>query len=268
MPDPVSGIILAGSQLIGGSMQADAAESAAGAQAGAAQAGIDEQRRQFDEIRKLLAPYVQAGQGAIAGFQPFQQAGAQAFEQQQALAGLRGAEAQRGAISQIEQSPFLQAQIQQGEEAMLQRASATGGLRGGNIQAALAQFRPQMLQQAVEDQYKRLGGFAGAGLGATEQLYRGGQASAANQASAAGTMGANVSNLLQQGGAAQAGGILGGAAPFAQLAQVPMQLAGMNYARTGQFGLPSFGSPFGGAAAPATGGIPTGMSPAGVGFPG
>ena len=266
MPNPI--VAIAGSSLVGGMMQADAAESAAGVQAGAVSEGAAEQRRQFDEIRKLLAPYVQAGQGAIGGFQPYQQAGARAFEQQQALAGLRGPEAQQAAISQVEQSPFLQAQIQQGEEAMLQRASATGGLRGGNIQAALAQFRPQMLQQAIEQQYARLGGFAGAGLGATEQLYRGGQASAANQASAAGTMGANVSNLLQQGGAAQAGGILGGATPFVQMAQMPMQLAGMNYARTGQFGLPSFGSPFGGAAVPATGGIPSGMIPGGVGFSG
>jgi hypothetical protein len=247
MPDPVTGLIAAGSQLLGGAMQSRAAGKAAGAQERAAEMGIEEQRRQFDEIQKLLSPYVGAGQQAISGFQPFQEAGAQAFEQQQALAGLRGPEAQQAAIAQIEQSPFLQAQIRQGEEAMLQRASATGGLRGGNIQAALAQFRPQMLQQAIEQQYGRLGGFAGTGLGVTEQLYRGGQASAANQASAAGTMGSNVANLLQQQGAAQAGGALGRAAPFVQFAQLPGQLAGMNYARTGQFG---FGNLFGGAQAP------------------
>lgn len=248
MPDPVSATVaVAGSNLVGGMMQADAAGEAAGAQSAAAQAGIDEQRRQFDQIRELLAPYVQAGTGAIGGFQPFQQAGAQAFEQQQALAGLRGPEAQQAAISQVEQSPFLQAQIRQGEEALLQRASATGGLRGGNVQAALAQFRPQMLQQAIEEQYKRLGGFAGAGLGVTEALYRGGQASAAGQASQAQTVGANIANLLQQQGAAQAGGALGQAAPFVQLAQLPGQLAGMNYARTGQFG---FGNIFGGTGAP------------------
>lgn len=243
MPDPVSGIIMAGSQLVGGMMQADAAESAAGAQAGAAEAGIAEQRRQFDEIRKLLAPYVQAGPGALT--------------QQQALIGLGGAKAQQQAISAIEQSPFLQAQVRQGEEAMLQRASATGGLRGGNMQAALAQFRPAMLKQAIDEQYARLGG-----------LTTLGQQSAVGVGNAGMETGRNVAGLLGQQGAAQAGGILGGAAPFVQMAQVPMQLAGMNYARTGQFGLPSFGSPFGGAAAPATGGIPSGMLPAGVGFPG
>lgn len=247
MPDPVSATLaVAGSTIVGSSMQSRAVGKAANAQERSAELGIEEQRRQFDQIRELLAPYVQAGTGAIEGFQPFQQAGAQAFEQQQALAGLRGPEAQQAAISQIEQSPFLQAQIQQGEEALLQRASATGGLRGGNIQAALAQFRPQMLQQAIEQQYNRLGGFAGAGLGVTEQLYRGGQAAAGGQASAAGTMGSNVSNLLQQQGAAQAGGALGRAASFAQMAQIPGQLAGY-YMATGKNPV---GNIFGGTATP------------------
>lgn len=201
----LAGVAVGGATLVSGYMQSQAAESAAEAQSGAAQAGIAEQQRQFEAIQKLLQPYVQAGTGAISQFQPFQQAGAQAFEQQQAIAGLRGPEAQRAAIAQIEQSPFLQSQIEAGEEALLQRASATGGLRGGNIQAALAQFRPQMLQQAIEKQYGRLGGFAGAGLGVAEQLYRGGQASAAGQASQAQAFGSNIANLLAQQGAAQAG---------------------------------------------------------------
>ncbi len=265
MPNPI--VAIAGSSLAGGLLQSSAAKSAARTQAGAAEAGIEEQRRQFDEIQKLLAPYVQAGQGAIGGFQPFQEAGAQAFDQQQALAGLQGPEAQQAAISQIESSPFLQSQIEQGERALLQRAGATGGLRGGNVQAALAQFRPQMLQQAIEQQYGRLGGFAGTGLGVTEALYRGGQAAATGQASAAGSLGQGVAGLLQQQGAARAGGQLAGAAPFANLLNLPGQLAGINYARTGEFG---FGNLFGGAApmTPATGGIPSGMIPAGVGFPG
>ena len=240
----------AGASIGSSLLQSGAAQEAASTQAGAAQAGIEEQRRQFEKIQELLAPYVQAGQGAIGGFQPYQQAGQTAFEQQQALAGLRGPEAQQAAISQIESSPFLQSQMEQGERALLQRASATGGLRGGNIQAALAQFRPQMLQQAIEQQYGRLGGFAGTGLGLTEQLYRGGQASATGQASQAQATGANIANLLQQQGAAQAGGRLSAAAPFANLLNVPAQLAGINYARTGQFG---FGDLFGGGGSPQAG---------------
>ena len=80
-------LAVGGATLASGALQSSAAKSAAKTQAGAAEAGIEEQRRQFDAIQELLKPYVQAGQGAITGFQPFQQAGMQAFEQQQALAG-------------------------------------------------------------------------------------------------------------------------------------------------------------------------------------
>ena len=236
MPNPLVGLIAGGATIIGSSMQADAAESAAQTQAGAAGEGIAEQRRQFDAIQKLLQPYVSAGTGAIGEFQPFQQAGQQAFQQQQALAGLLGPDAQRQAIAGIEQSPGFQANVQQGEEALLQRASATGGLRGGNIQAALAQFRPQMLQQEIDKQYGRLGGFAGTGLGVSEALYRGGQASAVNQASQAGAVGSNVANLLGQQGAAMAGGELGQARAFSGLLNAPAQFAGMQYARGGGAG--------------------------------
>jgi len=217
MPDPVSGLIAVGGNLLSSSMQADAASKAAGAQSGAAQAGIDEQRRQFDEMQRLLAPYVQAGQPALAGMQN--------------LIGLGGAEAQQQAIAGIEQSPLLQALTRQGEEAILQRASATGGLRGGNVQAALAQFRPQMLQQALEQQYSRLGGLTSLG-----------QQSAARVGTAGMETGVNVGNLLQQQGAARAGGALGSAAPFAQLAQIPGQLAGLQMAT----GRNVFGNLFGG----------------------
>jgi hypothetical protein len=230
MPDPVSAIVSVGSSLLSSSMQSDAASDAAAAQSGAAQSGIEEQRRQFDAVQKLLAPYIQAGTGAIGGLKPFQEAGAQAFQQQQALAGLLGPEAQQAAVAQLEQSPELSALTRQGEEAMLQQASATGGLRGGNLQGALAQFRPQMLSGLIERQLGRLGGFAGTGLGVTEALYRGGQASATGQASMAQATGANVGNLLGQMGAAQAGGALGRGAAFGQLAQVPGQLAGFQLA--------------------------------------
>jgi len=226
MPDPVTGLVVGGS-LLSSSMQADAAESAAETQAGASRAGIDEQRRQFDAIQQLLQPYVQAGTGAISQFQPFQQAGQQAFQRQQAIAGLLGPAAQQEAIASIEQSPGFQANVQQGEEALLQRASATGGLRGGNIQGALAQFRPQLLQQEIDKQYGRLGGFAGTGLGVSEALYRGGQASAVNQASQAGALGSNVANLLGQQGAAMAGGELGQARAYGNLLNLPAQFAGM-----------------------------------------
>lgn len=232
--------IIAGGALLGGLISSDATSSAAQAQAGAAGEGIAEQRRQFEAIQQLLAPYVQAGTGAISQFQPFQQAGQQAFQQQQALAGLLGPDAQQQAIAGIEGGGEFKALSEQARNSLLQGASATGGLRGGNIQGALAQFSPQLLSNLIDKQYGRLGGFAGTGLGASEALYRGGQASATGQASQAQALGGNISNLLAQQGAAQAGGQLAGAAPFANLLGLPLQMAGMNYARTGEFGLPGF----------------------------
>jgi len=167
--------------ITGASQSAKAAEQAGQTQAAASQAGIDEQRRQFDSLVQLMSPYVQAGTGAM--------------QQQQALIGLQGPEAQQQAISGFEQSPLFQSMQQQGENAILQNASATGGLRGGNVQAALGQFRPQLLNQLIEQQYGRLGGLSAMG-----------QASAAGQAGAGMQSAGNVGNLLANQAQATAGG--------------------------------------------------------------
>jgi len=184
------------------------AQGAAATQAARAQEGISEQRYQFDEAKKTLAPYVEAGIPALGGLQPYAQAGAPALQQQQALIGMSGPEAQQAAIQQLEQSPQMQAMMQQGEQAILQNASATGGLRGGNTQAALAQFRPQMLSDLINQQYGRLGGLAGVGLQTQGNLAQLGQSAAAGQASQGLQTGQAIAGLLGQQGQAEAGGMM------------------------------------------------------------
>jgi len=201
----LAGIAVGGATLISGMAQADAAESAAAVQSGSAQAGIEEQRRQFDKVQELLRPYSMAGEKALGGLEPFAAAGAPALEEQQALLGLRGPEAERAAIERIRGGETFKALAGQGEEALLQRASATGGLRGGNIQGALAQFRPALLSSLIDQQYGRLGGMTALGQTTTQNLAGLGQASAAGTGAAAQTTGANISNLLGQQGAALAG---------------------------------------------------------------
>jgi hypothetical protein len=193
-------------------MQADAASEAAGIQAGAAGAGIAEQRRQFDSLQALLKPYTEAGQPAL--------------EAQQAFLGLKGPEAERAAIERISGGERFQELTRQGEEALLQRASATGGLRGGNIQGALAQFRPQVLNSLIEEQYGRLGGMTTLG-----------QRSAAGVGAAGMETGVNVANLLGQQGAAQAGGVLGEAKAYGQVLNMPAQFLGMQYGAGGKAGM-------------------------------
>ena len=194
--------------ITGAKQSAKAAGKAADTQAAAAQAGVDEQKRQFDALVKLMEPYVTAGTGAISRLTPYEQAGQQAFGQQQALIGLQGPAAQQQAIAALEASPQFQAMQQQGENAILQNASATGGLRGGNVQGALSQFRPQVLNSLIEQQYGRLGGIAGAGLGVTGDLVGLGQASAAGQAAQGMQSASNIGNLLANQGQAIAGGQL------------------------------------------------------------
>jgi hypothetical protein len=169
--------------ITGAKQAGKAAERAGELQAGASEAGIAEQRRQFDALITLMAPYVGAGTSALG--------------EQAAIIGLRGAPAQQEAIAGFEQSPIMQALARQGEEALLQQASATGGLRGGNIQAALGQFRPRLLNALIEQQYGRLGGLSSLG-----------QAAAAGQAAAGMQSAGQIGSLLGQAGAARAGGII------------------------------------------------------------
>ena len=204
---PIGGAI--GGALGGAIEGEEAIGQASQVQQQAAQGGAEEQRRQFDAIQRLLQPYIQAGQGGIAGLQPYAQAGQQAFGQQQALIGLQGPQAQQQAISALEGSPQFQALQQQGENAILQNASATGGLRGGNVQGALAQFRPQVLSSLIEQQYNRLGGLANVGQVTQQNLASMGQNAAAGVGNAGMSTASNVATLMGQQGAAQAGGILG-----------------------------------------------------------
>jgi len=213
----LAGIAVGGATLISGYMQGEAAQDAASTQAAASEAGIAEQRRQFDIVQKLLKPYVEAGTGAIEGLEPFAAAGVPALQAQQALLGLAGPEAQRQAIQQLSTSPQMQALVEQGENALLQRASATGGLRGGNVQAALAQFRPQLLSELIGQQYSRLGGLTALGQETTSNLARLGQASAAGTGAAAQESGANIASLLAQQGAAQAGAQIAQGKAFASI---------------------------------------------------
>lgn len=216
--------VQAAGQLASAGLQGYAANQASQQQAQAAQAGIEEQRRQFEATRQALAPFAATGESVLGNFAPYMGAGLQAFQQQQELSGLRGPQAQRAMISNLEASPEYQALARQGEEAILQRASATGGLRGGNVQAALAQFRPAMLQQLIDQQYQRLGGFAGTGLQTTSQLASMGQSAAAQQGQFGAGAAANIGNLLAAQGQAQAGGTLGMAQGLSQALNIPATL--------------------------------------------
>ena len=211
-------LALGGAEILGGIFQARAADKAAKnaaqmqgqateAQLAAARQAAEELRSAQSSIEQTLAPFTELTPQQIQTLGLYQRAGTQALEQQAALAGLEGPEAQQAAVAALEASPQFQALARQGEEAILQQAAATGGLRGGNVQAALAQFRPAMLQQYIDQQYSRLGGLSGQGLATTENLLSRGYGASTNVAGFRQTQAANLANLISGAGAAQAAGL-------------------------------------------------------------
>lgn len=168
---------------------------------GASLLGARSQRR---AAQRAADAQIEAGQRATEQFQPWQEVGTQALSAQQRLLGLAGAGAQQQDITALEQSPMFQSLMRQSEDAMLQNAAATGGLRGGNIQAALAQFRPQMLQDQITDRFNMLGGLAGQGLVAAQGVAGG--FTNVGQAQAGGVLARERANQAMIGALAQGAG--------------------------------------------------------------
>lgn len=104
---------------------------------------------------------------------------------------------QQEAINQIEQGALFKSLAEQGENAILANASATGGLRGGNIQGAFMQFRPKLLNELINQQYERLGGLTALG-----------QRSAAGVGANEITSASNIGQAYTTAGQAQAGSAL------------------------------------------------------------
>lgn len=287
MPNPLIGSL--GASLGSSMAQSSAAKKASRAQTAAADAQIAESRRQFDTVRALLQPYVDAGGtaltsqlnllglgGVVMGDLPTittiaggvtgrpdpntlggggrdggrdrdrgalravqtpagtkYQVNGQTFstlEEAQAYAQANRSRSfdpnlartnQQRAIDDLANGAQFTSLVRQGEDAILANAAATGGLRGGDTQAALAQFRPQMLQALIDKQLANLGGIAANG-----------QNAAGNVGSAAQNSGAQINASLGDRGAALAGRyIAGGQATsnmFGDVSGMLGQFAGAN----------------------------------------
>lgn len=211
----------AAAAVAGAYISSQGAKDAASTQASSAGLGSAQQQAMFNKIQANLVPYMTAGTRALG--------------QQQALLGLSGVNAQRNAINALSSSPQMSAMIQQGENAMLQNAAATGGLRGGNLQGALAQFRPQLLSQLISQQMQNYGNLTALGQNAAAGVGNAGMQAAGN-----------ISNLLQQQGAATAGGQL---ATSNAIGGALSQLGGM-YASGVFGGGGNYSSPYGSAPKP------------------
>lgn len=172
-------LIQVGGSLIAGSSSGSAAND----QANAASGGIDLLNNEFNQTRSDLMPWMTAGQSALGGLS--------------GLLGLGGAGSQQSAIDALQGGPMFQSLFRQGTNAVEGAASATGGLRGGNVNGSLFNVGQDALAQTIQQQIANLMGVSGQGLGAAGSV---GQFGAANAE--------NVAALMGQRGAAQAGGAM------------------------------------------------------------
>ncbi len=135
------------------------------------------------------------------------------------LLGLNGTADQQTSISALLSSPQYTSGVQQGEEAILANASATGGLRGGNTQNSLSRFRADLLNTTIQNQMQNLGGLTSLGQNAAAGVGNNAMASANS-----------VGSLLNQQGAALAGGQIAKGNQttntFNQAAQIASVIAG------------------------------------------
>lgn len=154
--------------------------------------GINTIGNENTRIQGYLNPYMTAGDNAVG--------------QEQALLGLGDSAASRNAIERLRSSPIFQSILSSGNANLLGNASATGGLRGGNMQDALARFGGDALAQFYQQQLGNLFGLSGQGLNAINSSGQFG----ANAAD-------NIASLQSSIGKAQAGGILGKGAVDQQL---------------------------------------------------
>lgn len=206
---------------------AKAASKASKAQMYMMQQAIAEQRAAYDEGKKMLDPYSQAGLGGLQSYL--------------AMLGQSGDQEQQAAISGLEQTPGYQAQLGAGQRAILQNAAATGGLRGGNVQQGLAEFGSGLFGQYYQQQLDRLGQLQNQGLQTQIGLanLRAGQA-------------ANISNQYNMMGQAQGQGIL------AQQAAKQQGMSNLGSALGAGAGF-IFGGPAGGSLGSSAGGALGGL---------
>lgn len=147
-------------------------------------AGIDELRGREGQTREDLEGVVGSGDRART--------------LNERLLGLLGADEQQSAFDDFLESPGQAFLRKRGERSVLRNASATGGLRGGNVLKALTEFgigTAATQQGELQDRLERMSGQGLAGV--------------LGQVSAGEGNSANIAELLAGAGKAKAKGITG-----------------------------------------------------------
>lgn len=207
-------LIGAAAGLAGGAMAASGAKKAAKAQERAAAADLAFQKEQAAKAEARLNPYVQAGYGGLSAYQD--------------TLGLNGAAGTARAVNAFQTAPGYQFQLQEGQKALERSAAARGNLFSGATGKGLIRYGQGVANQAYGTYQDRLSGLATLGENAGAQTGSIGLGYANN-----------VSNALNNQGAAQASGIAGATNAWTSALSGVAQVAGDYAGRNGFFQTPN-----------------------------
>lgn len=154
----IAGIATAVVGAYGANEQSKAGERGADAQNAASRYATDEQRRQFDQTRQDMMPWLNAGGWALN-------------QQQDFLRGDYGA-----ALN----SPFYKASLEEGFKGLDAGAAARGNLWGGGTDADRIRLGQNLATSQLQTHYNALAGMSNTGQTTANQLGSYGQAFATN----------------------------------------------------------------------------------------
>ena len=180
--------------ITGSNQQAKAAKQAANTQAAATREASAYQKEMYDQTRKDLMPYADAGKTSL--------------DQLMGQMGPDGYFSQTYAGQDIYNDPSYQFRLQQGQDAIQSSAAARGGLLSGATLKALQGYGQDMASQEYQNAYNRFNADQTNQYNRLSNIIGLGQNAAAQQGNAGMQTAQAVANNTMAGANAQAAGII------------------------------------------------------------
>lgn len=196
MPDPVTGLIAAGTTIVGGKMAADAAKSAAGTQAAAADRAMAQEREMFDIGREDLAPYREAGYTALKDIGARMPLFTEQFGEDQLAQYL---------------DPSMEFRRKLGEQSTARLLNVGGGAISGNTLRGLEEFGQNLASTEFGNAFNRFQTERGNIYNTLANIAGMGQGAVNTGVSAGQNLAAQTTGLMTGQAAAQAAGQVGAA---------------------------------------------------------
>jgi hypothetical protein len=193
-----------GGSLLSGILGANASEQAASEQVAAEQQAEQLQYKMFQQVQAEEQPFIGAGTNAL----PYLERGLGIGGGNTSGTGSLNAPF---TLADFHQSPGYNFQLQQGENAIENTASATGGVSGGNTLKQLTNYGQGVANQDYWNAYNAYVARQNQQFGQLDTLVTGGQNAAANLGTFSGNAASNISNNIVGAGNAQAAGTIGAA---------------------------------------------------------